>query len=121
MGRKGELHCRILTYVYIIMFMTGCQYAEDIHEQVHDVIISFEGCGMMSRAYDPDEDKITDISLMIFDETGDAEECIWLSRGEKECKARLIMNKEYTFCACANFGYQVYADHIDELEEIRFH
>ena len=121
MGREGKLHCRILTYACIIMFMTGCQYAEDIHEQIHDVKISFEGCGMMSRAYDPDEDKITDISLMIFDETGDAEECIWLPRGEKECTARLIMNKEYTFCACANFGYQVYADHIDELEEIRFH
>lgn len=75
----------------------------------------------MTRAIDPDEELISDISLMIFDETGAAEDCFWLSGGERECTARLIMDKEYTFCACANFGYQVYADHIDELEEITFH
>lgn len=104
-----------------MMFMAGCRPAAGMLEQTHDVHIRFDSGRMMSRAYDPDEDKITDISLMIFDQTGDAEECIWLPSGERECSARLVMNKEYTFCACANFGYQVYADHIDELEEIRFH
>ena len=121
MEREGKLYCGILTCIYIMMFLTGCSSVMDMHEDRQDVHISFEGSMMKSRAYEPDEDKVTDISLMIFDESGDAEECIWLGDGEKECTAKLIMNKEYTFCACANFGYQVYADHIDELDEIRFH
>lgn len=69
----------------------------------------------------PDEEQVSDISLMIFDSKGYAEECIWLGYGQRTCNVQLIVGKEYTFCACANFGYQVYADHIDELEEIRFH
>ena len=121
MGRKRGLHHWILTCAGIMASMTGCTPAMDTSEQHQDVHITFDGGRMTSRAYDPDEDKITDISLMIFDESGYAEECIWLTDGKKECTAGLIMNKEYTFCACANFGYHVYADHIDELEEIRFH
>lgn len=121
MERKGKLHSRILTYACMTMFITGCSPTMEVFEKTQDVHISFDGGRMTSRAYDPDEGKITDISLIIFDESGYAEECIWLTNGAKECQARLIMNKEYTFCACANFGYRVYADHIDELEEIRFH
>ena len=121
MEREGKLYCGILTRIYIIMILTGCSSVIYMPEDRQDVHIIFEGSTMKSRSYDPDEDKVTDISLMIFDETGDAEECIWLADGEKECTAKLIMNKEYTFCACANFGRRIYADHIDELDEIRFH
>lgn len=103
------------------MILAGCTSVMDLQEQADEVEIIFEGKGLETRAFDPDEDKITDISLMIFDETGAAEECIWLPAGAKKCSVRLIRNKEYTFCACANFGYHVYADHIDELDEIRFH
>lgn len=121
MGREGKLHCRILTCACSLMILAGCTSVMDLQEQADEVEIIFEGKGLETRAFDPDEDKITDISLMIFDETGAAEECIWLPAGAKKCSVRLIRNKEYTFCACANFGYHVYADHIDELDEIRFH
>lgn len=117
MGRKGRLSGHILTFCSLLL----CSCAIDTEEDIRDVCVRFDAGRMMTRAIDPDEEMISDISLMIFDETGAAEDCFWLPRGKRECTARLIMDKEYTFCACANFGYQVYADHIDELEEITFH
>ena len=117
MGRKGRVSGQILTFCSLLL----CSCAIDTVEDIRNVYVRFDAGRMMTRAIDPDEELISDISLMIFDETGAAEDCFWLSGGERECTARLIMDKEYTFCACANFGYQVYADHIDELEEITFH
>lgn len=117
MGRKGRLSGQILTFCLLHL----CSCTIDTEEEIRDVSVRFDVGRMMTRAIDPDEEMISDISLMIFDETGAAEDCFWLPGGKRECTARLIMDKEYTFCVCANFGYQVYADHIDELEEITFH
>lgn len=88
---------------------------------LRDVSITFSSTSPESRSVLPDEDLITDISLMIFDEKGDAEECIWLVNGRMECISRLVVNKSYTFCACANFGRRIYAGHIDELRKLTYH
>ncbi len=83
--------------------------------------ISFS-CGMPEcRSADPDEYRISDISLMVFDGNGEAEECLYLEDGRGRCSVRLNAGNTYTFCACANFGYQVYADNIEELDDIRYH
>jgi hypothetical protein len=85
------------------------------------VTINFHEAEVSVRSVGPDEVNITDISLMIFDENGNAEECIWLPSGKTSYSTDLLTNKKYTFCACANFGHQVYADHIEELQEISFY
>lgn len=118
MGRERKLYRWILISATIVAASACCTIADEARTEVK---VSFSGGTMSSKAYDPDEERISDISLMIFDESGAAEECIWMTGGSRECTARLILNKEYTFCACANFGRQIYADHIDELDEIRFH
>lgn len=95
-----------------------------MHETEEDSVtctICLAGGSMATRSADPDESLITDISLMVFDEHGDAEECVWLPRGQDRHRMRLVKGKRYTICACANFGYQVYADNISELDEITFH
>lgn len=84
-------------------------------------VVYFDDSGYATKALDPDERKITDISLMVFDEAGDAEECIWIPQAGGSAELMLVKGKSYDFRACANFGYQVYADHISELEEITFH
>ena len=124
MGRKERLHYRFLILTALssaAMLLSCCSTDEDMEKEIREIYVTFDEGRMLTRAYDPDENLITDISLMVFDENGDAEECVWLTGGSKECTLRLIRDKEYTFCACANFGYHVYADHIDELEEIRFY
>lgn len=120
MGREKRLSYLILRIHICICVATICPSCDTSGGQA-DVSIYFSNMVSDVKSSPPDEFKITDISLMIFDESGDAEECIWLDRGEMSWGTTLLTDKTYTFCACANFGYQVYADHIEELQEIRFH
>lgn len=75
----------------------------------------------MTKAIDPDEDLISDVSIMFFDETGNAEECLWIPEAGESATVTLVKGKRYSLRACANFGYQVYADRISELDELRYH
>lgn len=77
--------------------------------------------GLKTRTYDPDEELISDVSIMIFDENCMAEECIWVPQFKEFIEVTLVKGKRYHVRACANFGYQVYADRMDELDEIRYH
>lgn len=95
----------------------ACQKPETVQE--YSVI--FADCSCHTRAMDPDEEMITDISLMVFDEDGLAEECIWLPSADNELMISLIKGRTYSFRACINFGYQVYADDIRELDEVTYH
>lgn len=71
MGRKGRVSGQILTFCSLLLF--SCTI--DTEEDIWNVSIRFDAGRMMTRAIDPDEGLITDISLMIFDETGAAEDC----------------------------------------------
>lgn len=117
MERKGRLRNNILKLASYAAMICGCSKAP---EQAM-VRINFHEADVPVRSMSPDEEKITDISLMIFDESGQAEDCIWLTRGSRTCSIDLVVDKKYTFCACANFGYQIYAGHIEELQDIRYH
>lgn len=117
MERKGRLRNNILKLASYAAMICGCSKAS---EQAM-VRINFHEADVPVRSMSPDEDKITDISLIIFDESGHAEDCIWLTRGSRTCTTDLVIDKKYTFCACANFGYQIYAGHIEELQDIRYH
>lgn len=117
MERKGRLRNNILKLASYAALICGCSKAP---EQAM-VRINFHEADVPVRSMSPDEDKITDISLIIFDESGQAEDCIWLTRGSRTCTTDLVIDKKYTFCACANFGYQIYAGHIEELQDIRYH
>ena len=117
MERKGRLRNNILKLASYAAMICGCSKAP---EQAM-IRINFHEADVPVRSMSPDEDNITDISLMIFDESGQAEDCIWLTRGSRTCTTDLVIDKKYTFCACANFGYQIYASHIEELQDIRYH
>lgn len=117
MERKGRLRNNILKLASYAAMICGCSKAP---EQAM-IRINFHEADVPVRSMSPDEDKITDISLIIFDESGHAEDCIWLTRGSRTCTTELVIDKKYTFCACANFGYQIYASHIEELQDIRYH
>ena len=117
MERNRRLRSQILKIIICVSTIYSCG-KENV---LRDVSITFSSTSPESRSVLPDEDLITDISLMIFDENGDAEECIWLVNGRMGCISRLVVNKSYTFCACANFGRRIYAGHIDELRKLTYH
>lgn len=123
MGRKGRLRDLVLrsAAAMSVIGAASCSIADAEREEYVMATINLTGGSMATKAADPDESLITDISLMVFDEHGDAEECTWLTDGRTSYRMRLIKGKKYIICACANFGYRVYADNIAELDEITYH
>lgn len=118
MGRERKIRGHFLTIAAIsCLAMTSCTI-EDASEKT---VIRIECSGMESKAIDPDEDMIRDLSLLIFDEQGEAEECLWSGNGSRTFETRLMKGRTYTICACANFGKRIYADEISELDDIRYH
>ena len=117
MDRERRISRCILSFLSILII--GCTPLPKQNESM--VEISWSTGGMHTRAMNPDEEKISDISILIFDQDGNAEECIWLPDAGQNLSVSLISGKTYKIRACANFGYQIYADHIDELEEVSYY
>lgn len=113
MGRQGRIFCIVLS----ALLATGCAWTVMPEEKKVLCRIAVNDGDYASKAMDPDEERISDVSIMIFDERGDAEECLWLQNGQTTTEVSLVVGKRYSFRACANFGYRTYADHIDELDE----
>lgn len=104
-----------------LLITSGCAHVDAPEGKEVLCNISVEGYGFALKSEDPDEEMISDVSIMIFDERGDAEECIWLQNGETSLEIPLVLGKTYSFRACANFGYRTFADHISELDEMTFY
>lgn len=118
MERKGKLCGRFLIAA-VVAAAGGCSTYET--ETEVPVVMKITCTGLESRAYDPDEDMVSDISLLIFDESGSAEACLWSEDGRSTFETRLLIGHKYTICACANFGYRIQADDIRETSDIRYH
>lgn len=118
MERKGKLCGRVLIAA-VVAAAGGCSTYET--EREVPVVMKISCNRLESRAYDPDEDLISDISLLIFDERGSSEACLWSEDGRSTFETRLLIGHKYTICACANFGYRIQADDIRETGDIRYH
>lgn len=118
MERKGKLCGRFLIAA-VVAAAGGCSTYET--EREVPVVMKISCNRLESRAYDPDEDLISDISLLIFDERGSSEACLWSEDGRSTFETRLLIGHKYTICACANFGYRIQADDIRETADIRYH
>ena len=117
MERKGSILCGILTLTLLV----GCLPETVPVVKEAEVKLIFDSGQMQTKALDPDESLISDVSIMIFDADGNAEECIWLADASEETSVMLTQGNTYSIRACANFGYRVYADHLDELSEVTYH
>ncbi len=119
MERKRRIRGKVLTLLATVFLSAGC--SDNYSGMKTEVRINFSCHQIQTRADMPDENLISDISLMIFDEEGFAEENIRIADGSMEHTSRLTVGREYTICACANLGHQVSAGKIDELDGIRYH
>lgn len=114
MERKGRIRSFILTL--LVIATSGC--SNILPDSMTECTVILTPGNYQTRALVPDEEKITDISLMVFNEHGSAEECIWTSASAGIIRLNLAKGQKYSFRACANLGYRVYADHISELDEV---
>ena len=118
MGRKGLVRNRILMLMCIL---AGCSKGPDVGNYCR-VEISLTGGEYATKALNPEEDRISDVSILAYDRHGMLEESLWLEnyRNDK-CFLDLLLGKEYRIFACVNFGYPVEYGSITELENHRFH
>ncbi len=122
MGQKRRIRSAFLTLALCMAYgcaKTGLNDAS--HDEYAEVKLTFGNGNFIVRAIEPDEETVTDISIMVFDENGDAEECRWLRNAGSGCSINLVKGRKYTFCACANFGYEVRARHISELDGLIYY
>lgn len=121
MARKRIRLNLLLMFVFPLQ---GCT-PETAPEEETAVIISFGREGMSCKAALPDEERISDINLMIIDEYGKLEYSDWfMVKGQSDNishKVNLIKGNRYRFYACANFGYKVTVEDIGDIEDLKFH
>lgn len=122
MGRYGRIWSAVLTALCSCSAIDASS-GDDIVQT--DIVIT---CSEMStKAADPDENIVNDITVMIFDQNGYLEDRRVFSRripsGKPEytCRVNLMKGKKYSIYACANIGQEVIAGSLDEIHELRFH
>lgn len=122
MGRIGRVWSAVLT------ILCSCStYEETSEEQICRTDITISINGLETRASDPDENKISELTLMIFDENGFLESRRSFDRWEIGGKTtltysiNLLKGKKYNIYACANIGLPVNAETLEELRELQFH
>lgn len=108
----------------MILFMCGCAQIEgsaDVSDRRVRIVV---GCpGYSTKAVIPDEDRVNDINILIF-ENGLMEEAIWKDRiygpEDLEEEISLVKGREYSVCAIANMGRPIKPESMKDLEEMTF-
>ena len=120
MDRKRRILSRLLSLPLLVTFVCGC-IGTDYSGKIADVCIIVGNTEMCTKADLPDEDRISDISLMIFDSYGMLEKCIYLHGGQQSWNVNLLKGVTYSIYACINFGYEVKVKNEEELSGIGFY
>ena len=129
MEGKRMVRYKILTRLWqSLMFacttfcLCGCNGMPDNQDISATVSVIFEPSRLTHKSIDPEEDMISDMNLLVFDEYGRLEENIWVvADGKRQCDLTLTTGKPYRFVACINFGYKVEVADSHELDNLRYH
>lgn len=119
MERKRRLSGKILRVTLTLICLGGCTGASVI-EQRTDVEIRFRASESDTRALLPDEEKISDINILIFDENGFLEQQFHFTDGRKSCRTGLLSGVKYSIHACANIGYKLRVERLEDLNELEY-
>ena len=123
MGRKGGIWCTLLTLT------CSCNIACStmIQEEPRYITIHISCESLITKATDPQEDLLSDLSVLIFDEYGNLESSGFYSHADLKgntgitFETSLLCRKEYSIYACANIGKPITAKSIKDLQDTRCH
>lgn len=120
-----ERERRIWSTVLIILLSLWACTESDYEKVLVSLEIKLCCIEVRTKSSDPDEKKISDLNLLIFDENGFLEESKWIEEYESfqniPLKIDLVRDKKYNIYACANLGFRLSSPTIDEMSEIRCH
>ena len=117
-----------ITYMILCMLSAACSRTATTPEYGM-VSIAFTPGILHTKTYDPEENKISDLNVFIFDENGILEESRYLQRSGLQsdgntvfCNMRCIRNTELQVFACANVGFRINdINDIDDLNKFRYY
>lgn len=92
------------------------------------VLLRFGECRFATRSEAPDEEKISDLTLFVFNRDGLLEGSYYFKSGDFidsgpggcSCAVNLLKGCRYSFYACANMGFRVRAESLGDLMDFRF-
>ena len=124
MEGKGRLSGHILNMILtaaLCLMTIGCSKRDETPTEMLALRIDLDEGELISRAAPPDENKITDVNLLVFDRYGTLERHLYSHSQERSFRLELIKGEEYSFCALVNFGQRVQVGNFSDLQQLRFH
>ena len=113
MGRERQLFCRILITFILLSSCTIDRREADISILIGEAVLK-------TKSELPDEEKISDVSILIYDIYGRLEHSSY-HVGQSVFQAKLLKGERYEIRAFVNFGYRISAQHIENLTDMQFH
>lgn len=122
-------HKRLIFTVIMMSLLASCSKDSASHGTEEALLTLDIGTMCRTRTTDPDEEKITDLNIFIFDENGRLERHTFLSKnaipskGNKvEYRFSWLKGKKCQVYACSNFGFSIRdINSTDDLKEYRYH
>ncbi|MBR1707153.1 MAG: DUF4906 domain-containing protein [Bacteroidales bacterium] len=112
----------------LCFLLLGCSSTLLPERCVETVIVLDADPGFRTKALTPDETRISDINLLIFNAAGQLEEKRFISArqlvttdGKVQMSVSLLKDSPYSFYACANLGYALPVLTREGMLDYRFH
>lgn len=115
MEGERQLLCRVLT-LSVCLLLSAC--TDEGPEA--DISIFIGEADMRTKSELPDEEKISNVSFLIYDNYGRLEHSVYID-DSKVCQAKLLKGERYHIRALVNFGYKIESQHIEDLTHLQFH
>ena len=119
MVRENGIWYSIL--ITVLMLAQGCAYTAEHTQKSIGIPILLSPVNIISKSPLPQEDKISDVNIFIFNSYGQMEKQIYSEGGVRSFEVKLLEGEEYTIAALVNFGIKVNVSDIGTLNTIQCH
>lgn len=121
MERKRRIFRRVLSLCSWLSVLHGCTGYDTTEDTAELRITIGSSAFFITKADMPDQNKISDINILIFDANGTLERKAYVDSGQRAYEVLLLKGMKYTIYVCANFGYPVSAVNLEEVSQMEFH
>lgn len=109
--------------------LVSCSRDTSSYDMAEAMLTLSTGTMSVTRTTDPDEERITDLNIFIFDENGSLERHVFLGRNSLpstkngiEYRFTWLRGKKCQVYACSNFGFDIAGiSSTEDLKEYRYH
>lgn len=120
---------RTYEFIFLLGIVTGATACTREGNESTSTSLILDPLGRpLTRAADPDQLRLSDYNLLIYNAFGDLEEKVYvparaltLTDGRVEYRTTLLQEVPYTVLAAVNLGYELPCLSLDEAREYRYH